>query len=97
MERRSFLTRTAVHSSPVLPSDACERAGPLLGTSPHRPLRWRGVPIVDSPIAVKTMKLVQETYPAYLLHHAMRTYLFGSLIGRAPVCGSTRRRSSLPA
>lgn len=42
-----------------------------------------GVPIVDTRIARAADGLSQSVSPRYLYNHAMRTYLFGALIGRA--------------
>jgi HD domain-containing protein len=42
-----------------------------------------GVRIVDSKIAQQAEQLAREASPRYLFNHALRTYLFGSLIGRA--------------
>jgi len=41
------------------------------------------VPIVDSGIAKAATDLSRAESPPYLFHHAVRTYLFGSLIGKA--------------
>jgi hypothetical protein len=41
------------------------------------------VRIVDSEIARSATELARSVSPAYLFNHAMRTYLFGVLIGRA--------------
>src|SRR5580692_7268080 len=42
-----------------------------------------GVRLVDSEIARLATDLSRSVSPAYLFNHAMRTYLFGSLVGRA--------------
>lgn len=42
-----------------------------------------GVKIVDSKIAKAATELTRSVSPPYLFHHAMRTFLFGSLVGRA--------------
>jgi hypothetical protein len=42
-----------------------------------------GVTIVDSKIAKAATDLCRTVSPPYLFHHAMRTFLFGSLVGRA--------------
>jgi HD domain len=42
-----------------------------------------GISLVDSDIARAATELSREASPRYLFNHAMRTFLFGSLIGRA--------------
>jgi HD domain len=42
-----------------------------------------GVRLVDSSIAKKATELSRTASPPYLFNHAVRTFLFGSLIGRA--------------
>ena len=42
-----------------------------------------GVRLVDSEIAKLATSLTRAVSPPYLFNHAMRTYLFGSLVGRA--------------
>jgi hypothetical protein len=42
-----------------------------------------GVRLVDSEIARLATDLSRSASPAYLFNHAMRTFLFGSLVGRA--------------
>jgi len=41
-----------------------------------------GVRLIDSKIAIAATQLSREVSPPYLFNHAMRTFLFGSLIGR---------------
>ncbi len=45
--------------------------------------RIAGIPLVDSVLCRKATELAQECYQPYLFNHAMRTYLFGALIGRS--------------
>jgi hypothetical protein len=40
------------------------------------------VPLVDSTLASDATELAKSAYPPYLFNHAMRTYVFGSLIGK---------------
>jgi hypothetical protein len=47
------------------------------------PRKVAGVPIVDSTIARDATLLCRTESPRYLFNHAVRTYLFGSLIGRS--------------
>src|SRR6202035_5757257 len=42
-----------------------------------------GIPLVDSAIAKAAVELSRNESPRYLFNHAVRTYLFGSLIGKA--------------
>jgi hypothetical protein len=42
-----------------------------------------GVRLVDSEIAKSATELSRSVSPPYLFNHAIRTYLFGSLVGRA--------------
>ncbi len=39
--------------------------------------------MIDSRVAQSATRLAQSVYPPYLFNHAMRTYIFGSLIGLA--------------
>jgi hypothetical protein len=45
--------------------------------------RIAGIPLVDSVLCRKATELAQECYQPYLFSHAMRTYLFGALVGRS--------------
>jgi HD domain len=47
------------------------------------PSKVAGVRLVDSPVANAATQLSRAVSPPYLFNHAMRTFLFGSLIGRA--------------
>jgi hypothetical protein len=51
--------------------------------TPDLPSIVAGVRIVDSEIARLANELSRNVSPAYLFNHAMRTFLFGSLVGRA--------------
>jgi hypothetical protein len=42
-----------------------------------------GIRLIDSKLARSATELCRDTSPEYLFNHAMRTYLFGALIGRA--------------
>ena len=42
-----------------------------------------GIRLVDSTLARRATELVRKVSPPYLFNHAMRTFLLGSLIGRA--------------
>jgi hypothetical protein len=42
-----------------------------------------GIAMVDSKIATEATKLAQEASPPFLFNHAVRTFLFGALMGKA--------------
>src|SRR5438477_669306 len=52
---------------------------------PHGPLPKvvAGITLVDSKIALDATKLAQEASPPFLFNHAVRTFLFGALSGKA--------------
>jgi len=45
--------------------------------------RIAGIPLIDSDIARRTEELARSACEPWLLNHCMRTYIFGSLIGKA--------------
>jgi len=47
------------------------------------PLEVAGVRLPDSALARSATELARQVYPPFLLNHALRTYLFGSLVGIA--------------
>ena len=47
------------------------------------PRKVAGIPMVDTMIAKAANELALSASPPYLYNHAVRTYLFGALIGRA--------------
>lgn len=47
------------------------------------PREVAGIPMIDSMIARAANELALSVSPPYLYNHAVRTYLFGTLIGRA--------------
>jgi HD domain len=51
--------------------------------SRHLPSTIAGIAFVDSKMARLATELTRDTSPAYLFNHAARTFLFGSLIGKA--------------
>jgi hypothetical protein len=58
---------------------------PALQASPSEmllPSSVAGVRIVDSKIAKDAVELSRSGSPPYLFNHAMRTFLYGSLVGR---------------
>jgi len=56
---------------------------PPRGEPDTLPSRVAGIRLIDSDIAQKAVSLSRQSSPAYLFNHAMRTFLFGSLAGRA--------------
>ncbi len=42
-----------------------------------------GIPLIDSRLAQRVREFAREASPLWLFHHAMRTFLFGSLAGKA--------------
>ncbi len=47
------------------------------------PATVAGVRLIDSKIARLATEFSRSAYPPYLFNHAVRTYVFGSLVGRA--------------
>src|SRR5208283_5236734 len=47
------------------------------------PRKVAGIPMVDTMVAKAANELALSASPPYLYNHAVRTYLFGALIGRA--------------
>src|SRR5215813_6500957 len=47
------------------------------------PTSVAGIRLVDSEISKAATALARSVYQPYLFNHAVRTFLFGSLIGRA--------------
>ncbi len=56
---------------------------PTTVDSARLPPKVAGIRLIDSDIARKATQLAQESSPPYLFNHAMRTFLFASLTGRA--------------
>lgn len=81
MERRGFaLGLGAMTVESLLSSGGIHKAS-AAGNSASRVVA--GIRIVDTGIARAADELSQSVSPLYLYHHAMRTYLFGALVGRA--------------
>jgi hypothetical protein len=59
------------------------RVGDRAGPGGPLPTEVAGVRLVDSGLAKKATALARDVSPAYLFNHCMRTYLFGTLIGRS--------------
>jgi HD domain-containing protein len=47
------------------------------------PANVAGVRLPDTKLAQGAVELAASAYPPYLLNHALRTYVFGALVGRA--------------
>jgi hypothetical protein len=88
MNRREFITATASFAiGAKLQHDNSTASSLEVGqeSSPKQlsfPSTVAGVRLVDSKIAKDATQLGREAYPPYLFNHAVRTFLFGSLIGQ---------------
>jgi hypothetical protein len=81
MERRDFvLGLGAVTAESLVTNEGVRRVG-AAGNSASRVVA--GIRMVDTRIAKAADDLSRSVSPRYLYNHAMRTYLFGALIGRA--------------
>jgi HD domain len=82
MKRREFVSGSASLAMGVTlglsPSLNAEQAS--VGSFPST---VAGVRLVDSDIARKATELSRTVSPPYLFNHAVRTYLFGALVGKA--------------
>jgi len=58
------------------------RLARALGMNRPVPLTLADLPIPDSQLARAATALVEQCEPAFLLHHSMRSYLFGAAVGR---------------
>jgi len=76
MKRREFVNGAAGVVIGAIPFGIAAGQQPL-------PSAIAGVRIVDSEIARTATALARGASPPYLFNHALRTFLFGSLIGRA--------------
>lgn len=76
----AFALGQAAHAS-----EQGQPAAPELKSPPSEalPSPVAGIRLVDSSLARTATQLVQKASPPYLFNHAVRTFLFGSLIGRA--------------
>jgi hypothetical protein len=87
MNRRHFIAGAASFAvGAKLQHDTATTPGIEAGpqSSPKQlsfPSAVAGVRLVDSKIARDATRLGREAYPPYLFNHAVRTFLFGSLIG----------------
>ena len=81
MERRDFVVGLGAVTVQSLVTGEGIRQAAATGSAALRVVA--GIRIVDTRIAKAADDLSQSVSPRYLYNHAMRTYLFGSLIGRA--------------
>jgi hypothetical protein len=87
MNRRDFITTAASFAiGAKLQHDNSTTSSLEVGQEPSpKQLSFSstvaGVRLVDSKIARDATQLGREAYPPYLFNHAVRTFLFGSLIG----------------
>ena len=68
---------------PVLRGPATEGASAQPVDAARLPPLVAGIRLVDSKIARRAVELAHLSYPPYLFNHAIRTFLLGSLAGRA--------------
>ncbi len=84
MNRREFTrTATALAIGARLSNESFAMDTGLTSKRESLPPLVAGISLVDSDIARAATELSREASPRYLFNHAMRTFLFGSLIGRA--------------
>ncbi len=81
MERRDFVSGLGAMTVGALVTNEGIRQAGAAGNSALRVVA--GIRIVDTRIAKAADGLSQSVSARYLYNHAMRTYLFGALIGRA--------------
>jgi hypothetical protein len=91
MNRREFIAGAASFAigstlqrddSTTLRSGAGQKSSPEELETQSFPSVVAGVRLVDSKVARAATQLSREVSPPYLFNHAVRTFLFGSLIGR---------------
>jgi hypothetical protein len=81
IDRRKFV-RTLALALTGLIGDRSKTEGAEKSTM-QRPKTVAGIALVDSKMARLATELVRDTSPDYLFNHAVRTFLFGALIGNA--------------
>jgi HD domain len=68
----------------LLPCQMVAKNGAEISSAfPALPSEVAGIRLVDSEIARKAIELSRESCDPYLFNHAVRTFLFGALMGRA--------------
>jgi HD domain len=80
MKRRNALGLGAVAFESLLVNGRMVHARASANAAPQK---VAGIPIVDTTVAKAANELALSVSPPYLYNHAVRTYLFGALIGRA--------------
>jgi hypothetical protein len=89
MDRRSLFLGLGAYAGGLIklgantPLPAAEVLSRLDSQAPPQPDSVAGIRIIDSPIAKAATTLSKTASPPYLFNHAMRTFLYGSLVGRA--------------
>jgi hypothetical protein len=73
----------AIHRAVPVDFDREQDSGAAKSATNPLPLIVAGVRLVDSEIATRATELSRTVSPPYLFNHAVRTYLFASLTGRA--------------
>src|ERR1700733_505164 len=68
--------------TPISSADDRNASTPSSGGEPL-PASVAGIRLIDSNIARLATDFSRTAYPPYLFNHAVRTFLFGSLVGRA--------------
>jgi hypothetical protein len=89
MDRRRFIqglggvaTSLKVGAADGL-SKPVSSAGDPASLDNEMPTVVAGIRLIDSKVARSATQLARSVYPPYLFNHAMRTYIFGALIGIA--------------
>ena len=91
MNRREFIAGAASfaigstlqqYDSTTLRTGAGQKSSPEQLETQSFPSAVAGVSLVDSKVARAATQLSREVSPPYLFNHAIRTFLFGSLIGQ---------------
>jgi hypothetical protein len=90
MNRRQVLQHTiGAAVAAVIPVIGVADSGPKAGATDSQnaarslPKSVAGVALPDTKLAVAAYELASGAYTPYLLNHALRTYVFGALAGRA--------------
>jgi hypothetical protein len=89
MDRRRFIqglggvaTSLKVRAADGL-SKPVSSPGDTASLANEMPTVVAGIRLIDSKVAQSATRLARSVYPPYLFNHAMRTYIFGALIGIA--------------
>jgi len=67
----------------ALKGGATPRQTQTAGLLKPLPAAVAGVRLPDTKLAQNAVELAASAYPPYLMNHALRTYVFGALVGRA--------------